>query len=156
MNASFFLLFLQIVTSPAESAREQLGIFFGWGAFSEESPRKCFAITSPERGGPGSASVAFWPGRRAATQIHLRLSRAVRPGSAVLLRIDGRVFQMVGRGTDAWAANAAADAEIVGAIRNGLAMRLETRSAGGERVSDRYSLRGAPSAIDAAAIACAR
>lgn len=156
MNASFFLLFLQIVTSPAESTRGQLGIYFGWGSFSEEKPRKCYAIASPERGGASFASVSYWSNQPYGGQIHLRLSRAPRPGSAVLLRIDNRTFQLISRGVDAWAANAAADAEIVRAIRNGVAMRVETRSVGGERVSDRYSLRGAPSAIDAAAVACAR
>jgi hypothetical protein len=156
MNASLFLFFLQIVTTPVESIREPLGIFFGWGAFSEVRPRNCFAIASPDRGGAAFASVSYRPERRGGAQIHLRLSRAARPGSTVLLRIDGRTFRLAGRRADAWAPNAAADAEIVGAIRNGVAMRVETRSVGGERVSDRYSLRGAPSAIDAAAIACAR
>ena len=75
---------------------------------------------------------------------------------AILLRIDGRVFQMIGRGADAWAPDPAADAAIVAAMRNGVEMRIETRSAGGGRVRDHYHLRGAATAIDAAAIACAR
>ena len=85
-----------------------------------------------------------------------RLSRQKRPGSAVLLRIDDRTFQLAGGGINAWAPNVRADAEIVRAIRTGVSMRVETRSSRGTLVRDFYQLRGAATAIDAAAIACAR
>ena len=88
--------------------------------------------------------------------MHFRLSREKRPRSAVLLRIDDRTFQLVGGGADAWAPDARADAEIVAAMRSGVQMRVETRSVRGLRVRDHYQLRGAATAIDAAAIACAR
>ncbi len=71
-------------------------------------------------------------------------------------RIDGRSFQLVGRGRDAWAPDARADAEIQAAMRTGLALVVETRSAEGLIVRDLYGLRGAATAIDAAALACAR
>ena len=74
----------------------------------------------------------------------------------MLLRIDGRAFQLVGGGRDAWAPDARADADIQAAMRSGLAMVVETRSTQGLIVRDLYRLRGAATAIDAAAIACAR
>jgi hypothetical protein len=40
-------------------------------------------------------------------------------------------------------------------MRSGVTMTVETRSERGGIVRDRYALRGAPSAIDAAALACA-
>jgi hypothetical protein len=40
-------------------------------------------------------------------------------------------------------------------MRSGLSMTIETRSLRGGILRDHYQLRGAPSAIDAAALACA-
>ncbi|HEX2762919.1 MAG TPA: hypothetical protein VHM92_03605 [Allosphingosinicella sp.] len=102
------------------------------------------------------ASIGFRAGRPAAGRAYFRLSRAKREGSAILLRIDGRTFQLRGGGSDAWGADAAADREIVSAIRTGLEMSVQTRAATGAVVRDAYRLRGAATAIDAAAIACAR
>jgi len=78
-----------------------------------------------------------------------------RPQSAVLLRIDERTFQLVGGGNNAWAPDARADAEIVAAMRTGIDLAIETRSVTGALIRDQYQLRGAATAIDAAAIACA-
>ena len=164
MRALIFLVSLLAVTlvaAPAVAQKQPLGIFFSWGAFAQMSPRKCYAIAQahnlPDRlKGQAYASVGTWPGRRVRSQLHFRLSRAKRAGSAVILRIDGRAFQLVGGGTNAWAPNARADAALVAAMRTGLEMSVETRSETGGRFRDRYHLRGAASAIDAAAIACVR
>ena len=89
-------------------------------------------------------------------RLHFRLSREKRAGSAVLLRIDGPTFQLLGGGNNAWAPDRRADADIVAAMRTGLEMSVETRSSSGGLVRDCYKLRGAATAIDAAAIACAK
>jgi len=73
----------------------------------------------------------------------------------VLARIDGRSFQLVGGGRDAWAADPRADAELQAAMRTGIELVVETRSTQGALVRDHYRLRGAATAMDAAAIACA-
>lgn len=154
------LFFLLLATAaPALAQRERLGIFSFWGAFRENE--RCFAIAEPDQpqaaqGRRPFASIGYWPGRRIAGQLHVRLSRERRPGSAVLLRIDGRTFQLVSGPGDAWAADARADAEIAAAMRAGIDMTVETRSTRGALVRDHYRLRGAATAIDAAAIACAR
>jgi hypothetical protein len=155
---TFTLLSLGLV-SPAAAQRQALGISFQWGAFADARPRRCFAIAQPTaspkpEGWQPFASVSYWPGRGAREQVHFRLSRQKRRGSAVLLRIDDRTFQLVGGGVNAWAPGAAADREIAGAMRSGVHMTIETRSVRGGRVRDYYQLRGAATAIDAAAIAC--
>jgi hypothetical protein len=119
------------------------------------------AIVEPEGDarpgdGPAYASVGFWPRRGVRGQAYFRLRQAKRPGSAVLLRIDDRTFQLRGGGANAWATDSAADAEIVAAMRRGIEMNVETRSARGALLRDSYRLRGAATAVDAAAIACAR
>ncbi|HYJ81440.1 MAG TPA: hypothetical protein VEW26_01175 [Allosphingosinicella sp.] len=138
---------------------KSLGIFGTWGAF--RGPERCYAIAEPYQkpragDGRGFASVGYWPRRGLSGQAHFRLSRAKREGSAVLLRIDDRTFQLRGGGADAWAADPAADAELVSAMRTGIEMNVETRAADGALVRDSYRLRGAATAIDAAAIACSR
>jgi hypothetical protein len=154
-----FPLFFIALAAPAEAQTQSLGVFGTWGAF--RGPQRCYAISEPlSAPGPGDgrgfASIGYWPSRGVAGQAYFRMSRAKREGSAVLLRIDDRTFQLRGGGADAWAADSAADAELVSAMRTGIEMSVETRSASGALVRDSYRLRGAATAIDAAAIACAR
>jgi hypothetical protein len=161
MRRLFFPLCLLALSSPVAAQRLSLGIFSQWGAFRDERPQRCFAIAQPVRspkaeGWQAFASVSYWPAQRTRGQVHFRLSRQKRQGSAVLLRIDDRTFQLVGGGANAWAPDRRADAEIVATMRSGVNMSVETRSVRGARVRDYYQLRGAATAVDAAAIACAR
>ncbi|MGA9581500.1 MAG: hypothetical protein WBR13_05990 [Allosphingosinicella sp.] len=154
-----FPLFYMALAAPALAQPQSLGIFGAWGAF--RGPERCYAVAEPDKpprpgDGRGFASVGYWPARAVGGQAYFRLSRSKREGSAVILRIDDRTFQLRGGGPDAWAADPAADSEIVSAMRIGIEMSIETRSASGGRVRDSYRLRGAATAIDAAAIACAR
>ena len=153
------VLFLMLA-APVAAERQVIGIFGGWGSFREGKPARCFAIAQPLRGPRPEgwqpfASVAYWPQRGVAGQVHIRLSRQKRQGSAILLRIDDRTFQLAGGGVNAWAPDARADGEIVRAIRMGVGMSVETRSIRGALVRDFYQLRGAATAIDAAAVECA-
>jgi len=160
MGRSKFLLFLFLgaAAAPAAAQPRPLGIFATWGAFRDGA--RCYAITEPYESPPPQgwrpfASVGHWPARGGGGQLHVRLSREKRQGSAVLIRIDGRSFQLAGGGRDAWAPDASADAEIQAAMRTGIELAVETRSADGRAVRDLYRLRGAATAMDAAAIACA-
>ena len=151
-------IFVAFSAPPAAAQQGSLGVFGVWGAFQDAS--RCYAIARPvEAGARGTepfASVGYWRPQGPRGQVHLRLSAEKRQESAVLLRIDGRTFQLVGRGWDAWAPDAQADSELLTAMRTGIDMVVETRSTRGGLIRDRYRLRGAPSAIDAAALACPR
>ena len=160
MRRCLFPLMLAI-TVPAAAQTSAIGIYGQWGSFEGKAPRSCYAIATPQNtrrrlGWKPFVSVAYWPEQRIRQQVHVRLSREKRPGSAVLLRIDDRTFQLIAGKLDAWAPDAGADAEIVAAMRTGVEMRVETRTTSGLQVRDNYSLRGAATAIDAAAIACWR
>ncbi|WP_041864892.1 hypothetical protein [Sphingomonas sp. MM-1] len=144
----------------AAQAREPLGLFGGWGAFRDVRPLRCYAIAeavdAPLTGKwRPFASIAHWPGRQVRGQLHIRLRAVKQRGALVTLAVDGRRFTLVAGGADAWAPDAATDAAIVAAMRGGDSMRVETRGEDGKRMSDHYELRGAATAIDAAAIACA-
>ncbi len=157
-SAAFLVLGL-CAAAPASAQPQSLGIFATWGAFRDGA--RCYAITQPEAApaapaGQPFAAVGHWAARGPGGQLHVRLSREKRAGSAVLIRIDGRSFQLVGSGRDAWATDVRADAEIQAAMRTGIELIVETRSSDGLMVRDQYRLRGAATAMDAAAIACAR
>jgi hypothetical protein len=145
------------LAAPAAAQRQSLGVFGGWAAFRD--PGRCYAIAAPVAGPRPEGwrpffSIGHWPERGPGGQVHVRLSRAKRDGSAVLARIDGQSFQLVGRGRDAWAPDGRADEALMRAMRTGLNLTVETRAANGARFRDAYQLRGAASAIDAAALAC--
>lgn len=140
------------------SAKESLGIFDGWGAFRDEAGPRCYAIAIP-RGASreqASASIATWPRRNIRSQIHFRLSRAARSGSALALQIGDERFQLTGSGANAWGANRQMDAAIAAALRSANRMSVSATDTSGRRFSDNYTLSGVASAMDAATVACAR
>ena len=150
---------LLLIAAPAQ-ARDSLGVFEGWGAFRDAQPLRCYAIAEPARSGGGKwrpfANIAHWPGEGVRGQIHIRLSREVRRGAKVVLSIDDRRITLVGGGADAWASNPRADASIIAAIRSGRSMSIASVAATGGGFADTYRLKGAATAIDAAALGCAR
>ena len=162
MRRRLLLLLLCLsIAAPALAQRRPLGTWYFWGAFRDNE--RCFAIAEPQQQAQRShadsrhfASAGWWPGRGLAGQVYIRLGREKRQGSAVLLRIDGRTFQLASAPREAWAPDSGADAEILAAMRTGVEMSVETRSTDGGLMRDVYRLRGAATAIDAAAIACRR
>jgi len=158
LRRRLLMILIPALAAPVAAAAQQgaLGVFGTWGAFRQ--PGRCYAIAAPESGGRSGgaafAAVSWWPGRGIRGQVHFRLERRKRPGSAILLRVDERTFQLIGGGADAWAPDARADADIVTAMRTGLAMAVETRAENGGLLRNVYPLRGAASAVDSAAIGC--
>ena len=72
------------------------------------------------------------------------------------LSIGERRFELVAGDTDAWSPDARTDAAVVSAIREGRSMSVETVSAAGQPFADTYALKGAATAIDAAALGCVK
>ena len=155
-----WIAFALLLIASAAQARDSLGVFEGWGAFRDAQPFRCYAIAEPVRSGGGKArafaSIAHWPSEAVRGQIHIRLSREKRSDAKITLSIDDRRITLVGGGADAWAANPRADAAIIAAIRSGRSMSIATVAATGGGFADTYALRGAATAIDAAALGCAR
>ena len=156
-----FMGCVALLAAPA-AARDALGIFGSWGAFRDVKPLRCYAIAEPAQGFRDAewrpfAAISTWPGPRVRGQLHIRLRKARLPDAPVTLTIGERDFALVGAGADAWAPDARADAAIVAAMRSGSSMSIATRAArNGRAFADSYRLRGAATAIDAAALACAR
>ena len=88
-------------------------------------------------------------------RFHARLSREPRVGASVILTVGRQPFLLAARGPWAFSRGAGQDAAILSAVRGARGMRVESRDRAGRRFADRYLLDGAPTAIDAAAAACA-
>ena len=136
------------LTAPV-AARETIGGFGAWAAFCDE-PRKCFAISQPEeRRDRPFLSVAII-GRDVNVQAHIG-----RPVRRAALRIGDFRFDLTAAGEDA-VADAATSRRIVAIMRDGTTLSVSGRSTNGGRFRHHYQLAGAPSAIDAAALASRR
>ena len=100
---------------------------------------------------PAKASLAFDAGGPRHGQLAIRLSRLPRPGATVMLTIGDQPFLLMSQADMAWSRGPKQEQAIIAAMRSSTGMRAEARSPGGGRIVDRYSLDGAPLAIDAAA-----
>jgi hypothetical protein len=129
-----------------------------WAAL-ERSGGLCEAVGRSElQALPGRiqarAAFSFTRDRKRRGELHLLLSRPVRPGTEALLTVGGTSFLLLTRGQSAWSRGPVQERAIIAAIRRSGEMRVRAQGVSG-RVSDRYLLAGAPTAIDAAAVACA-
>ncbi len=154
------VVLMAVSTAPAQG-RDSLGIFESWGAFVDPSVPRCYAIAEPVRRGRHAdwqpfASVGTWPKSNVRNQLHIRLSQARRPQAVVTLSIGERRFTLAAGTADAWAPDRQVDAAIIAAMRSATSMSVQTVDAGGRAFADVYALRGAATAIDAAALGCSR
>lgn len=150
------LLAVLVLTAPA-SARDSLGVYSDWAAFRDDTPSRCYAIAKPTRSSDTDpfASVATWPDRDVRGQLHVRLSRETRDGANVTLTIGDQRFELVVQSQNAWAKDNRMDAAIIAAMRSASRMAVAATGANGARFSDRYSLAGVATAMDAAVVGCA-
>ena len=141
-------------------AKDSLGVFGGWAAFSDPDQRRCYAIAAPlkagAREGQPYASIGTWPGRGVRNQVYFRLGRQTRKGTRISLRVGSRWYRMAGGGVNAWAADTTTNAAILAAMRSSQSMTIAAFDTRGVRYTDRYPLAGAATAIDAAIVGCAR
>lgn len=148
MRVARFALIMWSFAAPL-AARETVGTFATWAVFCDE-PKKCFAISEPaERTRHPFLSVAV-AGATLRVQAHLG-----RPARAARLTIGDAEFPLVMSGEEA-VADPRTSRRIVTAMRSGESATLVGTSPRGGRFRHHYLLAGAPSAVDAAAVASLR
>ena len=141
------------------AAKDRLGVYQGWAAFRDSETPRCYAIAAPDEmlrspTRPAFLSIGFWPKSGITHQVYVRLSRSRADGNGVTLSAGGRRFRLVASGETAWATDRRMDLAIVAAMRSSTSLSIETIGDDGRSIVDACSLRGAPSAIDAAALGC--
>ena len=149
-----------LIAAPA-LAREALGMFGTWGVFRDPQAARCYAIamaqpSTRQRDFQPYADVAWWPRAQVRGQVHFRLSRKLRPNAPIQLSIGGQRIALTGGSADAWAPDKRGDAAIIAAMRSASEMTVSARGANGQGFSNTWTLAGAATAMDAAAVACAR
>ena len=155
-----FIGLLLIISAPA-IAKDRLGVYQSWAAFRDPATPRCYAIAAPEEL-VGTAtrnaflSVGFWPKRSVGHEVYVRLSREASANSVITLSAGGRRFRLKGTGSSGWAIDRRMDLAIIAAMRSATSLSIESVGRDGRTIVDAYSLRGAPSAIDAAALGCLR
>ncbi|MFO6447637.1 hypothetical protein ACLBKU_10880 [Erythrobacter sp. NE805] len=154
MTRLLALALLALAAHPL-AARESLGVYESWAAFKDASPPRCYAIARAEGTGGGYATVSNWPERKVRGAVYFALSREVADKSAVRLAVGEKRFDLVAKSRNAWARDAQGDAAILAALRSGTRMSVSGRGPKGA-FTDRYTLAGAATAIDAAIVGCAR
>ena len=131
------------------SARETVGTFATWAAFCD-GPKKCFAISEPAERTKHPYLSVMVAGATPRVQAHLgRRARAAK------LMIGDADFALSVSGDEA-VADPRTSRRIVAAMRDGESATLVGTSEKGRRFRHHYLLAGAPSAIDAAAVASLR
>ncbi len=150
-----------LATAAPALARDSLGTFQRWGAFRDPAVPRCYAIamaapSTLQRDYQPYAAVGTWPRQKLRGQVHFRLSRRIDSNARIVLSIGERRFALTGGGGDAWATDRRMDAAIVAAMRSASSMTVSARGADGRGFSNTWELAGAATAMDAAAIGCAR
>jgi hypothetical protein len=143
---------LLLAASPVAASRD-------WAAFDRGSACEAMSrslLVPPKGQMQPRVAIAFDRAGPRRGEFSVTLRRPARPGSTVMVTIGDQPFLLDARGGDAWSRGPAQEAAIITAIRVSGGMRVEARDLAGRRMVDRYSLDGAPTAIDAAAAACLR
>lgn len=109
------------------------------------APKRRAALRRSARGQPSKSARSC-----------IRLSRTRASDAPVLLSLGERRFRLAAGEGDAWAADARMDAAIVAAMRSATSMSVSSVGRDGRPFADTYALRGAATAIDAAALGCVR
>lgn len=143
--------------APASAARL---LFAGGHWVAVDRGEQCEAasrslLAAPPKRPQAVAGFAFAADGSRRGQLFARLSREPRPGSSVILTIGSQPFLLVVQADRAWSRGPRQEAAILAAARAAGGMRIAARDKAGRRFVDRYLLDGAPTAIDAAAAACA-
>ncbi len=150
-------LCLAFATAAAAAPSRLIVARGAWAAFDRGAA--CEALARPlaapgRRDARPYVAIAFDRAGPRRGQLFAQLRRPSRPGSSVLLTIGDQPFLLIARGASAWSRDPAQEAAILAAMRAAGGMRLQARDLSGRRMTDRFLLAGAPTAIDAAAAAC--
>jgi hypothetical protein len=148
-------LILFAIAAPL-MARDRLGAWQSWAAFKDAETPRCYAIGAPDetKGEGGYFSIGFWPKRGVSHQLYVRLSRERSANVGISLSVGGRRFRLVAKGNGGVAKDKSMDMAIIAAIRSANSLSVESIGRNGGAIVDAYALRGAASAIDAAALGC--
>jgi invasion protein IalB len=154
-----------VLTTPAPApAQDVLGTFAAWTAFSEKTGGKltCYVGARPKKmegkytsRDPAYMLVTHRPAEKVRGEVSLEAGYTFKPGSEPVVTIGPKVFRLFSKGSNAWATDAAADKQLVQAMKAGAEMVVKATSTRNTATTDTYSLSGFSAAMAAIDKACA-
>ena len=151
------------LATPA-AAQEPLGTFGAWTAFSDKTGGKltCYVGAKPKKMEGKYASrddaymlVSHRPAEKVKGEVSIEAGYTFKPGSEPVVTIGPKVFKLFSKGSNAWATDAAADKQLVKAMKAGSELIVKGTSGRGTATTDTYSLGGFTAAMAAIDKACA-
>jgi Invasion associated locus B (IalB) protein. len=152
-----------LAVAPAANAQEVLGTFDAWTAFTDKVSGKqiCYIGSKPKKaeGNYTKRDEAFVlvthrPAEKVVGEVSVETGYTYKAGSAPMVTIGDRKFTLFSKGSNAWAKDAAADKDLVAAMKSGAEMVIKGTSSRGTLTTDTYSLSGFTAAFNAITKAC--
>lgn len=154
--------------SKAADPTEQavlLGQFDGWGAYKATPGGKkvCFALAKPtsaatepanKKRDPSYAFISTRPGDKVKNEISVIVGYPQKTGIDASAAIGSATYVMYTQNDGAWVKNAADEAKMVSAMRNGGDLVVKSESGKGTKSTDTFSLKGLSPALDKVAEEC--
>jgi invasion protein IalB len=136
-----------------------LGQFAEWGAYtaSPSGKKVCFALAKPASGetkppnrprNPAYMFISTRPADKVTNEISIIIGYPFKPGTEATAEVGSTTFALYTQQDGAWIKNAAEEAHMVDAMREGQTAVVKGTSIKGTQSTDTYSLRGLVQALD--------
>lgn len=150
---------------PADSSPNLLGKYGDWEAYSGVTGGRkvCFALARPASSqtnpknrprDPVFLFVSSRPAENVRNEVSFVIGYSFKPNSDASADVDGSKFTLMTQSDGAWLKNAADEARLVNAMREGSELVVKGASARGTQTTDKYSLKGLSAALDRVAREC--
>lgn len=149
---------------PTESA-VLLGQFGDWGAYRATPGGKkvCFALAKPssattdpanKKRDPSYAFISTRPAEKVKNEVSVIVGYPQKANIDASAAVGGTTYVMYTQNDGAWVKNAADEAKMVSAMRNGGDLVVKSESGRATKSTDVYSLKGIAQALDKVAEEC--
>jgi invasion protein IalB len=151
-------------SDPSEQAT-LLGQYGDWGAYmaSPGGKKVCFALSKPtaavtsppgRKRDPSYAFVSTRPAEKVRNEVSVIVGYPQKSGVDASASVGSTAYVMYTQNDGAWIKNAAEEAQMVDALREGSDLVIKSESALGTKTTDTYSLKGIGEALDKVAQEC--
>lgn len=154
--------------APAAAGGAQtklLGQYGDWGAYTASPGGKkiCFAIAKPTSSqtvppnrprNPIYMFISTRPADKVANEVSIVIGYPFKPGSEASAQIGSTTYPLYTQQDGAWIKNAAAETQMVDAMRSGDTAVVKGTSAKGTQTTDTFTLKGMSQALDRTAQEC--
>ncbi|HPD82188.1 MAG TPA: invasion associated locus B family protein [Alphaproteobacteria bacterium] len=161
----FVICFCLAMASAKVQASEPtlIGTFGDWRAYSfmENGNKVCYMASQPKTAvgnytsrGDVFALITHRPAEKTKDVFSYITGYPYKAGSEVTIDVNGSAYKLFTQDDTAWAADAAADAALAGAIQKGSTMVVKGTSSRGTLTTDTYGLSGSSKAYSTISQEC--